>query len=432
MSRRVLLLIIILSVVATGGFSQDGKGFYPPGSMAGKYFSLALTLMNPDSVAPFVKPYPFFQKGEFLGNSHEWPSGMSSVHLDFRSLLFNMGSRKPVSAGDLRPVTCNMLEKWLQGNGMTIVPQDADLLVSARLVGWNQFTGDLIASDEIVAVLDVVVQKPNNDVIRAVHIEMPLDMSYFDLEDAGAVRVDGVVASLRAQLPPDLRVVRNEPRKPPKGMVFVDRGEFRMGGGRPDEKPVHSVTVNGFYLDAMEVTVAQYRLFCRATKRAVPKPPSKGWKEDHPISNVSWDDASAYAAWAGKRLPTEAEWEFAARGGRVSKGFDYSGSSTVAEVAWYERNSGGRAHGVGKKSPNELGLFDMSGNVWEWCSDWYDPGYYSVSPSFDPKGPLTGTDRVQRGGSWDNGEFNCVASDRNPCPPSFGSEFVGFRCAKDL
>jgi sulfatase modifying factor 1 len=216
-----------------------------------------------------------------------------------------------------------------------------------------------------------------------------------------------------------------------EGMILVAGGTFQMGSttGNSDEIPVHAVTVSSFYLDVKEVTVAQYRAFCTATARSMPSAPSWGWSEDNPIVLVSWNDATAYSQWAGKRLPTEAEWEYAARGGNLSHGYTYSGSNTIGDVAWYNSNSGTRTQAVGTKMPNELGLYDMSGNVYEFCSDWYDAGYYSVSPSVNPKGPSTATYRVMRGGSWVIIELDCRVANRDRYTPASFSSIVGFRCA---
>ena len=221
----------------------------------------------------------------------------------------------------------------------------------------------------------------------------------------------------------------------PPGMILITGGTFSMGSVEAaDEQPVHAVTVSSFLLDAKEVTVAQYRVFCTApgSTHSMPSAPSWGWSDSSPIVNVSWNDATAYAVWAGKRLPTEAEWEYAARGGTLSHGYTYSGSNTIGDVAWYSSNSGSRTQGGGTKTPNELGLYDMTGNVWEWCSDWYDAGYYSVSPSINPKGPSSGAYRVLRGGSWKLNENNCRVAVRAANAPTNFYDFVGFRCAADL
>jgi formylglycine-generating enzyme required for sulfatase activity len=211
-------------------------------------------------------------------------------------------------------------------------------------------------------------------------------------------------------------------------MVFVKGGTFQMGStnGDGDEKPVHSVTVDDFYMSKYEVTFAEYDKFCEATGRKKPK--DQGWgRGSRPVINVSWHDAAAYCQWAGGRLPTEAEWEYAARGGNKSNGYTYAGSHNADEVAWY---NSGETHPVGQKKPNELGLYDMSGNVWEWCSDWYDSDYYENSPSSNPKGPSNGSGRVRRGGSWYYYAKGCRVANRSDYDPSFGDLYLGFRLAR--
>jgi formylglycine-generating enzyme required for sulfatase activity len=215
-------------------------------------------------------------------------------------------------------------------------------------------------------------------------------------------------------------------------VVFVEGGTFQMGstGGDAGERPVHTVTLNSFYIDTYEVTVAQYRLFCDSTFREMPPTPAWGWNDEDPMVNVSWFDATQYAEWAGKRLPTEAEWEYAARGGILGHGYIYSGDSTLGDVGWYSENSGGLPHHIGTKSANELGLYDMSGNVWEWCSDWY--GSYTAEAATNPKGPLNGTYRIMRGGSYAHLVFYCRTTYRYTNNPfSTGFESGGFRCVRD-
>jgi formylglycine-generating enzyme required for sulfatase activity/photosystem II stability/assembly factor-like uncharacterized protein len=218
------------------------------------------------------------------------------------------------------------------------------------------------------------------------------------------------------------------------GMLLVEGGEFSMGSlsGDPDEQPVHLVNVGNFYLDSKEVAVRDYRAFCAVTGRTMPTSPGWGWIDDYPVVNVSWDDATAYAQWKGKRLPTEAEWEYAARGGKFSHGYLYSGSNLSDSVAWDSLSSAGLPHATGGKTPNELGLYDLSGNVWEWCSDWYDAAYYNVSPATEPKGPATGVGlRVTRGGSFRNGPYACRVSDRSGYWHDSYAEDTGFRLAMD-
>jgi formylglycine-generating enzyme len=222
-------------------------------------------------------------------------------------------------------------------------------------------------------------------------------------------------------------------------MVLVEGGTFMMGNSSKtaddEEKPMHKVTVSSFYIAKHEVTVAQYKAFCTATKRQMPKPPTWGWNDKHPIVNVSWDDAAAYCDWLSKktskkyRLPTEAEWEFAAKGGKKSKKTPYAGSAKIEDVAWYDKNSKNQTQPVGTKIANELGLYDMTGNVWEWCSDWYQMEYYSKSPEANPQGASKGTQRVQRSGSWINEVAYNKITGRISNAPSEKDKFFGFRVA---
>jgi sulfatase modifying factor 1 len=223
------------------------------------------------------------------------------------------------------------------------------------------------------------------------------------------------------------------PEKPE--VILLEGGTFQMGGGvNTDEKPVHSVTVSSFSMAKYETTVAQYRAYCNATGREMPEAPSSGWKDNNPIVSVTYNDAVAYCNWLGEkyggtyRLPTEAEWEYAARGGNISKGYTYSGSDNIDEVGWYKDNSGSQTNAVGRKKPNELGLYDMTGNVYEWCHDWYDEPYYSTSPSSNPKGPSYGGIRVLRGGSWYSSASDCrVAFRFGNIPEDLGNFNFGFR-----
>ena len=153
-----------------------------------------------------------------------------------------------------------------------------------------------------------------------------------------------------------------------------------------------------------------------------------------PVEDVSWNDCQEFIKKLNQltgenfRLPTEAEWEFAARGGTMSRGYKYAGSNNINEVAWYDDNSNSRTHEVKTKQPNELGLYDMSGNVWEWCQDWY--GNYSSSAMSNPTGPSSGSSRVFRGGSWSYGAWYCRVSIRYFIDPSYGGSIFGFRLAQ--
>ena len=217
-------------------------------------------------------------------------------------------------------------------------------------------------------------------------------------------------------------------------MVLVEGGTFQMGSndGRDDEKPVHAVSVPTFYMGKYEVTQKLWQ-------EIMGNNPS-GLKncDNCPVENVSWDDIREFLrklnAKTGKnyQLPTEAEWEYAARGGNKSRNYKYSGSDNPDSVAWYGYNSDSKIHPVGQKQPNELGLYDMSGNVWEWCSDWYNGNYYNSSPSLDPKGPDEGINRIMRGCSY-HGTTDCLrtAFRFGSGPEGCGDCSVGFRIVRN-
>ncbi|MFZ5519490.1 MAG: SUMF1/EgtB/PvdO family nonheme iron enzyme [Candidatus Zhuqueibacterota bacterium] len=223
--------------------------------------------------------------------------------------------------------------------------------------------------------------------------------------------------------------------------VFVPGGTFDMGDtfgeGNSDELPVHSVTVSDFYMSKTEVTVAQYRAFCTATNRSMPDPPGYGWQDNHPIENVNWHDAVAYCEWAGCRLPTEAEWEYAAREGGKKVRFGNGKQVAIAAEINFQANykypysiTGvyrQEPTPVASFAPNALGLYDMSGNVWECCSDWYDANYYQNRVSTNPNGPSYGQARVSRGGSWYYKADDCRAANRWWDNPATGNYNRGFR-----
>ena len=215
-------------------------------------------------------------------------------------------------------------------------------------------------------------------------------------------------------------------------MVWVEGGTFRMGAtseqgsADSDEKPVHSVTLNSYYIGKTEVTQALW-------KAVMGSNPSNFRGDNLPVENVPWNDCQVFIrklnSLTGQnfRLPTEAEWEFACRGGNNSRGYKYSGSNNIDNVAWYTDNSGRETHPVATKSPNELGIYDMSGNVCEWCSDWY--GDYSSGAQTNPKGPYDGSYRVNRGGCWINLARNCRSSNRFNFGPALRDDGLGLRLA---
>ncbi|MBW7960584.1 SUMF1/EgtB/PvdO family nonheme iron enzyme [Patescibacteria group bacterium] len=235
----------------------------------------------------------------------------------------------------------------------------------------------------------------------------------------------------------------SKPKIDPKYLpevVYVEGGTFTMGCRErgsfcsDDEKPAHQVTVSSFSIGKYPVTVEEYRYYCIQTGIIMPDAPSWGWHDDHPMVYVNWNDTQGYVNWLSRetgknyRLPTEAEWEFAARGGNQSRDYNYSGSNTIDEAAWYgKERAGQRTHSVGGKKGNELSLYDMSGNVWEWCQDWYGEDYYNNSPSINPKGPSSGFSRVLRGGNWFDGTTYCLVAHRHTSHPGNRSDDRGFR-----
>ena len=217
-------------------------------------------------------------------------------------------------------------------------------------------------------------------------------------------------------------------------MVAIEGGTFQMGASEQDssaesdEKPAHQVTLDGFSIGETEVTQELW-------KAVMGSNPSYLTDDNKlPVEQVSWDDCHTFITKLNEltgqnfRLPTEAEWEYAARGGNQSQGYKYSGSNTNDEVAWYESNSDSETHHVASKKANELGLYDMSGNVWEWCQDWY--GSYSASAQTNPTGPSTSSRRVSRGGSWGSSAGGCRVSYRGGTAPSRACDYLGFRLAQ--
>jgi len=221
-------------------------------------------------------------------------------------------------------------------------------------------------------------------------------------------------------------------------MVLIPAGEFQMGSndGEDDEKPVHTVYLDAFYMDVYEVTNAQYKKFTDATGRA-----SGFWDDpdlnapNNPIAGVYWNDAKAYADWAVKRLPTEAEWEKSARGGLVGKKYPWGDdiSHDNANYSGVERKDQWiKAAPVGSFTPNGYGLYDMAGNVSEWCADWYDRNYYANSSAQNPIGPTSGSYRVYRGGSWHYADNDLRVAHRHSSEPTSFGPSLGFRCAMDV
>lgn len=216
-------------------------------------------------------------------------------------------------------------------------------------------------------------------------------------------------------------------------MIAVKGGTFTMGasseqtGAYPDESPTHSVTLSDYYIGETEVTQELWRAVMGSN------PSNFTGNMQRPVEKVSWNDCQTFITKLNEltgetfRLPTEAQWEYAARGGNQAQGRLYSGSNTIDDVAWYTSNSSSTTHPVKTKAPNELGIYDMSGNVWEWCSDWY--GSYSSAAQTDPTGPSTGSSRVFRGGGWGSGATGCRVAFRDFSAPASGGYYLGLRLA---
>jgi formylglycine-generating enzyme len=245
-------------------------------------------------------------------------------------------------------------------------------------------------------------------------------------------------------------------------MVKVQGGTFKMGSkdsdnsADNDEQKEHSVTVKDFEICKFEITVWQWKEYVKANKLKMPLKPTWGWQDNYPINNITWYEAIAYCNWLSKRekldlvysqngpnvtcdftkngyrLPTEAEWEYAAKGGNKSKETRYSGSNNQDEIAWHKGNSNASPHTIGTKLPNELGIYDMSGNVWEWCWDWYNKDYYKIEDGKNPRGPVMGERKSVRGGSWDSKLNYMRPANRISTIPNKTHEFYGFRVARSI
>ncbi len=221
--------------------------------------------------------------------------------------------------------------------------------------------------------------------------------------------------------------------------IWIPPGKFQMGcvpndtECEADEKPQHPVKITkGFWMSSTAVTVTAYKRFVAATRHQMPEAPEfnpNSEKDDHPIVRVNWHDAEAYCEWAGGRLPTEAEWEYAARGDKEGLKYPW-GNELSSQNAKYDSRDGTAP--VGSYPANGFGLYDMTGNVWEWVADWYEENYYVSSPARDPEGPSAGRGRVLRGGAWDIVPVYLRASYRCGVGPVSWWNDIGFRCAREV
>ncbi|TET31438.1 MAG: formylglycine-generating enzyme family protein [Planctomycetota bacterium] len=224
-----------------------------------------------------------------------------------------------------------------------------------------------------------------------------------------------------------------------KAQVRVPAGNFVMGSskGESNERPAHKVTLSAFHMDKYEVTNEKFHTFVKATGHNTPP----HWKsgeipkglELHPVVTVTWDDAKAYADWLGMRLPMEAEWEYACRAGSTTMFCFGDNISKLGKYAWCNKNSGHIPQPVGRKQPNKWGLYDMHGNVWEWCNDWYSGSYYRTSPENDPQGPPRGSYHVHRGNKFAGFKLlDYRSAYRGWDPASYRGRGLGFRCVRDI
>ena len=331
-----------------------------------------------------------------------------------------------VIAGQSQEITLNPTP--IYGSlDVTSTPHDAEVTIDGKLYGKTPLTVDQLLEGEH----KVVISKPKyTSDTRTVNISENVNASI----DA---KLDVAVEATPPQIQNRTSTAGGSRTFTVGGvqfkMIAVEGGTFTMGatneqGGDAyiDEEPTHSVTLSSYSIGETEVTQALWQAVMGSN-------PSSFSGSQKPVEYVSWNDCQDFIkklnAITGEkfRLPTEAEWEFAARGGNKSRGYKYAGSNTLGSIAWYDDNSNGEAHNVGMKQANELGLYDMSGNVWEWCSDWN--GDYSSGSQTNPKGPSSGNFRVRRGGSWYGIARHCRVSSRSYSAPTFRDSHLGFRLA---
>ena len=292
-------------------------------------------------------------------------------------------------------------------------PNSAQLWIDGVNVGRTPYSTTLGFGDHIVKVVNGKIERTQN-----IRVTQDLQSKWeFDVSENLKLKVGNSQKYIE--------------------FVSIPAGTFTMGSpasevGRSSNETQHQVTLSAFKMSKYEVTFEQYDLFCDATGRS--KPNDEGWgRGNRPVINVSWDDATAFAEWMGCRLPTEAEWEYACRAGTTTP-FS-TGNNLTTSQANYNGNYPYRNYPkgdyrakttlVGSFAPNKWGLYDMHGNVWEWCSDWY--GDYSTSAQTNPKGASSGSGRVFRGGSWYNRARNCRSAFRNTYTPAGRSHDIGFR-----
>ncbi len=301
---------------------------------------------------------------------------------------------------------------------------NVNIYIQTRLIDVETATVMAFAR-EVTSILDITQMMAASEKVA------------FALIGAGGPSSSTPSPGYRSQTGQDGNVIELEANGVRFKMIKVEGGTFRMGSysGHNDEQPVHSVTLSDYYIGETEVTQALWSAVMGTTVRQQRDKADVSWSirgegDNYPIYYVSWSECMEFVSRlsqiTGRRfaLPTEAQWEYAARGGNKSRAYTYSGSNNIFDVAWHADNSSSNTHPVGTKMANELGIYDMSGNVWEWCQDWY--GTYSSSSQTDPAGSSSGSYRVLRGGSTDNSGDN-RSTDRFCISPGYRGIGVGFR-----
>lgn len=379
-------------------------------------------------------------------------------HKDFTTLPTNKTDqddkkRKKLIAFKKKVATGRLIKKWTDSKdlALAIATSLKSVLQLQPGIGWVRadkvISGD---SQEVIDKLNAEIEKYKKEVKRLENdlkqkgdLESKFQTAQHEIEElkkqkkALNERFKKLEAELEQYKPLSGDVVKFTVEGVSFKMVHVLGGTFMMGANKGDvgafnfEKPTHEVTLSDYWMGETQVTQALWQVVMGENPSVFEGDPNL------PVENVSWRDCKDFIrklnGLTGKefRLPTEAQWEFAARGGNLGKDnhYLYAGSNVIDDVAWYDENSNGKTHPVGERDPNELGLYDMTGNVHEWCNDWYGEQYYRESPAIDPTGPSSGTYRVCRGGCWFNSARNGRVSKRDGDEPSCSTGYYGLRLA---
>lgn len=365
-------------------------------------------------------------------NAQQILNGMEDARAKTKIMILDACRDNPLPKGWARS----------SGGGLAALPAPAGSLVAyATAPGKKAWDGDGLNSP-YTAALARYLKEPSLDILQV--FTQTAAATQDEAKRMGIEQVPYLSTSLRDRLVllpiPTPIPLPDAPADNYYGplvgkMILVHGGTFRMGCGadqlecEEDERPAHRVTISDYYLGETEVTQAQWQMVMGDN------PSSNLGCKQCPVEQVSWDDIQEFlrrlnvqSGGTSYRLPTEAEWEYAARGGKNSRGYRYSGSNKLNDIGWYDSNSGGKTQVVRGKLSNELGLYDMIGNVWEWCSDWYGP--YSSALQTDPVGASNGSYRVARGGSWVSNSAFCRVTLRDADSPVLRYNYLGFRLAR--